>query len=79
MSSSTMASLGGCSGPKNVERKAAIPAIMATVECAARSGWLERHPPCLSALGADLAEDARAPLTSGDARFRQLLFAQGLR
>ena len=39
-----MASLEGCSDPKYVERNAAMPAIMATVEWAGRSGLLVRMP-----------------------------------
>ena len=39
-----MASLEGCLDPKYVERNAAIPAIMATVEYAGRSGLLVRMP-----------------------------------
>ncbi len=39
-----MAPLEGCLDPKYVERNAAIPAIMATVEWAGKSGLLVRMP-----------------------------------
>ena len=65
--------------PKNVERNATMPTIIATVECAGRSGWFDRIPRNLHALRADLAEHRERPSDVGDARVGDLLLAERLR
>ena len=47
-----------------------MPAIIATVEWAARSGWLELNPPDVHAFCADLAECRQGPPDVSESRRR---------
>ena len=74
-SSSTIASRDGGLVPKNVDRNAAMPAIIATVEWASRSVARVASPD-VHALGADPAEHREGATDVGDAGVLDLLFAQ---